>query len=161
MISNELLLETPVEQLEAIARRFKELRLAANVRQADLAKRSGVGIATIHPSHRVEQQIGEETVELNQAAGRDREPDGRKHGGGGEELLHGGADGEGRVFEAVGAQRGETVILSSDSSNLPLVSSPKAARGQVAAARVLFKARGRSIWISFMAASLSLRMARR
>jgi transcriptional regulator with XRE-family HTH domain len=47
MISNELLLETPVEQLEAIARRFKELRLAANVRQSDLAKRSGVGIATI------------------------------------------------------------------------------------------------------------------
>ena len=43
MISNELLLETPVEQLEAIARRFKELRLAANVRQSDLAKRSGVG----------------------------------------------------------------------------------------------------------------------
>lgn len=47
MISNELLLESPVEQLEAIARRFKELRLATNVRQADLAKRSGVGIATI------------------------------------------------------------------------------------------------------------------
>ena len=47
MISNQLLLETPVEQLEAIARRFKELRLAANVRQSDLAKRSGVGIATI------------------------------------------------------------------------------------------------------------------
>ncbi len=47
MISNELLLETPVEQLEAIARRFKELRLATNVRQEDLAKRSGVGIATI------------------------------------------------------------------------------------------------------------------
>ena len=47
MISSELLLETPVEQLEAIARRFKELRLAANMRQADLAERSGVGIATI------------------------------------------------------------------------------------------------------------------
>ena len=47
MISNELLLETPVEQLEAIARRFKKLRLAANVRQSDLAKRSGVGVATI------------------------------------------------------------------------------------------------------------------
>lgn len=47
MISNELLLKTPVEQLETIARRFKELRLATNVRQADLAKRSGVGIATI------------------------------------------------------------------------------------------------------------------
>jgi transcriptional regulator with XRE-family HTH domain len=47
MIFNELLLETPAEQLQAIARRFKELRLATNVRQADLAKRSGVGIATI------------------------------------------------------------------------------------------------------------------
>ena len=47
MIPNELLLETPFEQLQAIAIRFKELRLAANVRQADLAKRSGVGIATI------------------------------------------------------------------------------------------------------------------
>jgi transcriptional regulator with XRE-family HTH domain len=47
MIPNELLLETPVEQLQAIANRFKELRLAANVRQADLAKRSGVGIATL------------------------------------------------------------------------------------------------------------------
>jgi transcriptional regulator with XRE-family HTH domain len=47
MIPNELLLETPVEQLQSIANRFKELRLAANVRQADLAKRSGVGIATI------------------------------------------------------------------------------------------------------------------
>ncbi len=47
MIPNELLLETPVEQLEAIAMRFKELRLATNVRQEDLAKRSGVGIATI------------------------------------------------------------------------------------------------------------------
>jgi transcriptional regulator with XRE-family HTH domain len=47
MISSELLFETLVEQLEAIARRFKELRSAANVRQADLAKRSGVGIATI------------------------------------------------------------------------------------------------------------------
>jgi len=47
MIPNELLLETPMEQLQAIANRFKELRLAMNVRQADLATRSGVGIATI------------------------------------------------------------------------------------------------------------------
>ena len=47
MIPSELLIETPAEQLQAIARRFKELRLATNVRQADLAKRSGVGIATI------------------------------------------------------------------------------------------------------------------
>ena len=47
MIPSELLIETPAEQLQAIARRFKQLRLATNVRQADLAKRSGVGIATI------------------------------------------------------------------------------------------------------------------
>ncbi len=47
MIPSELLIETPAEQLQAIARRFKELRLATNVRQSDLAKRSGVGIATI------------------------------------------------------------------------------------------------------------------
>ena len=47
MIPSELLIETPFEQLQAIARRFKELRLATNVRQSDLAKRSGVGIATI------------------------------------------------------------------------------------------------------------------
>ena len=46
--SNQLLFETPVEQLEAIAERFKELSLATNVRHEDLAKRSGVGIATIH-----------------------------------------------------------------------------------------------------------------
>ena len=42
-------------------------------------------------------------------------------------------------------QRGETVILSSDSVSLPLVRAPKAARGHVAAARVLLKARERSI----------------
>ena len=56
-------------------------------------------------------------------------------------------------------QRGETVTLLSASVNLPLVSSPKAARGQVAAARVLLNAKGRSIWISFIAASLSPRTA--
>jgi hypothetical protein len=44
-----------------------------------------------------------------------------------------------------GDQRGETVILLSASVSLPLVNSPKAARGQVAAARVLLNARGRSI----------------
>jgi transcriptional regulator with XRE-family HTH domain len=47
MIDSELLIETPIEQLQAIAKRFKELRLASNVRQEDLAGRSGVGIATI------------------------------------------------------------------------------------------------------------------
>jgi transcriptional regulator with XRE-family HTH domain len=47
MIGSDFLLETPTEQLLAIARRFKKLRLEANVRQSDLATRSGVGIATI------------------------------------------------------------------------------------------------------------------
>ena len=42
-------------------------------------------------------------------------------------------------------QRGETVILLSTSVSLPLESSLKAAKGQVAAARVLLKARGTSI----------------
>jgi len=42
-------------------------------------------------------------------------------------------------------QRGDTVILLSASVSLPLVNSPKAAKGQVAAARVLLKARGTSI----------------
>ncbi len=57
------------------------------------------------------------------------------------------------------AQRGETVILSFDSVSFLPVSSPKAARGQVAAARVLLKARGTSIWISRMVASLLPRIA--
>lgn len=56
-------------------------------------------------------------------------------------------------------QRGETVTLLSDSSSLPLVNSPKAARGQVAAASVLLNARARSIWISLVVASLLPRMA--
>ena len=47
MIGSDFLLETPIEQLQAIASRFKKLRLEANVRQSDLATRSGVGIATI------------------------------------------------------------------------------------------------------------------
>jgi hypothetical protein len=42
-------------------------------------------------------------------------------------------------------QRGETVTLLSTSTNLPPVYSRRAARGQLAAARVLLKARGRSI----------------
>ena len=42
-------------------------------------------------------------------------------------------------------QRGETVILLSASVSLPLLHSLKAAIGQLAAARVLLKARGTSI----------------
>ena len=57
------------------------------------------------------------------------------------------------------AQRGETVILLSAWVSLPLVNSPKAAKGQLAAARVLLKARGTSIWISCMVASLRVATA--
>lgn len=42
-------------------------------------------------------------------------------------------------------QRGETVTLLSASTNFPPVNSRSAAKGQLAAARVLLKARGRSI----------------
>lgn len=57
------------------------------------------------------------------------------------------------------SQRGETVTLLSASVSLPPLNSAKAARGQEAAARVHLKARGASIWISFMAASLRPRTA--
>ena len=40
-------------------------------------------------SERVEQEIGEEPVELDHDPGGDAEPDGGEHRGGGEELLHG------------------------------------------------------------------------
>ena len=53
-------------------------------------------------------------------------------------------------------QRGETVTWLSGAVSLLLANSLKAASGQVAAARVLLNARGRSIWISFVAASLPL-----
>ncbi len=62
-------------------------------------------------------------------------------------------------FMGLGYQRGETVTLESDSTMAPLVNSLRAARGQTAAARVVLKARGRSIWISRMVASLLPRMA--
>lgn len=122
-------------------------------------------------SEGVEEQVGEETVEFDQDAGRDAKPNGGEHRSGGQEFFH---DGKPKRFrEAFGAwhqarrpgldlnsgQRGEIVTLLSTSVSLPLVSSPKAARGQVAAARVLLKARGRSIWISFIVASLSPRTA--
>ena len=62
------------------------------------------------------------------------------------------------VFSGVN-QRGDTVILLSAWVSLPLVNSPKAARGQLAAARVLLKANGTSIWISCMVASLRVATA--
>lgn len=56
-------------------------------------------------------------------------------------------------------QRGETVMRSADSVSALLVSSLKAASGQLAAAMVLLSASGTSIWISFMVASLLPRIA--
>ena len=40
-------------------------------------------------SQGVEEEIGEETVELDHDSGGHREPDGRKDRSGGEELFHG------------------------------------------------------------------------
>jgi hypothetical protein len=100
-------------------------------------------------SARVEEEVGVETVELDHDPRRDGEPDGGEDRGSGEEFLHGWGIGEGDDGEGADGgpqlQRGDTVTLLSDSSSLPLVYSPKAARGQVAAARVLLNARGRSI----------------
>jgi len=134
-------------------------------------------------SERVEQQIREETVELDHDSSGEREPDGGENRCGGEELLHGCGSGSLRIRfwsevpdQTVGqdskvslvetasspgligfrdsSQRGETVIFWSASVSLPPVSSLKAASGQVAEAIVALRAIGRSIWISSMVASL-------
>jgi len=41
-------------------------------------------------SERVEEQVREETVEFDQDAGRDAEPDGGEHRSGGQEFFHDG-----------------------------------------------------------------------
>lgn len=107
----------------------------------------------------VEKKIGVEAVEFNHDAGGDGEPDRGEHRSGGEELFHGlermaGEEMGWRSSKRPGIQRGETVILLSASVSLPLLHSLNAAIGQLAAARVLLKARGTSIWISCMVASL-------
>ena len=120
-----------------------------------------------------EQHIGEKVVEFDHNDGGDGEPDRRKNRSCGEELFHGfGSRGCGGMSESIAAeasnqigvfsgvnQRGDTVILLSAWVSLPLVNSPKAARGQLAAARVLLKANGTSIWISCMVASLRVATA--
>ena len=100
----------------------------------------------------IEEEIGEEPVEFDHDSGGDGEPDRRKNWSGGQEFLHRCRGSEGK--RGIAGQRGETVILLSASVSLPLVSSLKAASGQVAAAKVLLNARGRSIWISCIWASL-------
>ena len=108
-------------------------------------------------SEGVEEQVGEETIELNQDSGRDGEPDGGENRSGRQKLFHRQElDGWG---DSGWIQRGETVILSSLSVSFLPVNSPKAARGQLAAARVLLNASGTSIWISRMVASLLPRIA--
>jgi len=105
-------------------------------------------LVALASSEAMEDQIREETKNLDGESGGEREPDGGHDRGSGEELLHGSRD-----------QRGETVTLESASTMAPLTNSLKAARGQAAAAMVDFNARGRSIWISRMVASLLPRMA--
>ena len=102
----------------------------------------------------MEEKIGVEAIEFDHDACRDGEPDCGEHWSGGEELFHGEPLEVGSASWQAGDQRGETVILLSDSVSLPLANSLKAAIGQLAAAMVLFSARGTSIWISCMVASL-------
>ena len=99
-------------------------------------------------SEGVDDQIREEAEHFDGDSSGQREPDGGHDGSGGEKFLHGSWN-----------QRGETVTLESDSTRAPLVNSLRAASGQTAAARVVLNARGRSIWISFMVASLLPRTA--
>lgn len=96
-------------------------------------------------SEGVEQQIREETVEFDHDSGGEEEPDRRKDGCRGEKFFH---DLElvMTLTRSCGeTQRGDTVMRSSDSVRALPVSSLKAASGQLAAAMVLFRARGTSI----------------
>jgi len=49
---------------------------------------SGPFFIDCNHSHGVEEEIGEETVPLDQDAGCEGEPDGGNHGGSGEKFLH-------------------------------------------------------------------------
>ena len=84
----------------------------------------------------MEQQVGEESVPLDQDACSQREPNGGNHRCSGEEFFHRWAVRE----MSLGNQRGETVIFESLSVNLPLLNSPMAATGHVAALTTEFKA---------------------
>ena len=89
----------------------------------------------------MEEEIGEKTIPLNQDSSGESEPNRGNDWCGSKKFLH--REKNKDVVERV--QRGEMVTFSSLSSNLPLVSSPKAAIGQVADASKDLKARETSI----------------
>ena len=98
-------------------------------------------LRTERSAHGVEEEIWEKAIPLDQDSGGESEPNRGNDWCSGKEFLH---REKGKDFvERV--QRGEIVTLSSLSSNLPLVSSPKAAIGQVADASTDLKARDTSI----------------
>ena len=96
---------------------------------------------TEQSAHGVKEEIREKAIPLDQDSGGESEPNRGNDWCSSKKFLHRekGKD----VVERV--QRGEIVTLSSLSSNLPLVSSPKAAIGQVADASTDLKARDTSI----------------
>ena len=96
---------------------------------------------TEQSAHGVEEEIREKAIPLDQDSGGESEPNRGNDWCSSKEFLH---REKGKDFvERV--QRGEIVTLSSLSSNLPLVSSPKAATGQVADASTDLRARDTSI----------------
>ena len=92
-------------------------------------------------THGVEEKIREKAIPLNQDSGGESEPNRGDDWCCSKKFIHREKDKD--ILERI--QRGEMVTLSSLSSNLPLVSSPKAAIGQVADANKDLKARDTSI----------------
>lgn len=89
----------------------------------------------------MEKEIREKAIPLDQDSGSEGEPNRGYDWCGSKKFLH-----REKNEDVVGrVQRGETVTLSSLSSNLPPVNSPKAATGQVADANKDLKARETSI----------------
>ena len=98
-------------------------------------------LRTERSAHGVEEEIWEKAIPLDQDSGGESEPNRGNDWCSSKKFLHREKDKD----VVVRVQRGEMVTLSSLSSNLPLVSSPKAAIGQVADASKDLKARETSI----------------
>lgn len=98
-------------------------------------------LRTERSAHGVEEKIWEKAIPLDQDSGGESEPNRGNDWCSSKKFLHR----EKEKDFGVRVQRGEMVTLSSLSSNLPLVSSPKAAIGQVADASTDLKARDTSI----------------